>query len=177
MVYRKDIEMYNNDYGEELLLHHYNKFSTKEDTMASDWDKIPSIPGVGVDWEYEPATSLGNRSWKRLIQKDLHQLLGATSTQIKMVTASNEMKGSLVDISQKGLGVLLETALPVGEVTKIGFHLGKEKIVSKAVTKNRVSLAKNHQKNYRIGLEFVGLSGKMEEYIVQLVSSTGYGKI
>ena len=141
--------------------------------MALDWDNIPSIPGVGVDWDYEPETSLGNRSWKRLIQTDLQNLLGVRSTAIKMITVDTELKGRLVDLSQKGLGVLLETALPVGEKTKIGFHLGQKTIVSQAVTKNSIRQAKSH----RVGLEFVGLPGKMEDYIVQLVSSAGYGKI
>lgn len=141
--------------------------------MASKWDKIPSIPNLTVDWDYEPETSLGKRLWKRLVQKDLKNLLGTESTPVKMITADAEIKGRLVDISQKGLGVLMEDSLPLGKAGKVGFRLGKETIVSQAVTKNSRRLPVNH----RVGLEFVGLSGKMEEYIAHLVSADSYGQI
>lgn len=141
--------------------------------MASDWEKIPSIQGLAVDWDYEPESSLGKRSWKRLVQKDIQRLLGNDKTHVKMITADTEIKGHLLDISQKGLGVLLEKPLPVGVRGKIGLHLGKETIVSQTITKNSVRVARDH----RVGLEFVGLSAKMEEYIVRLVSSVSYGQI
>ena len=141
--------------------------------MASKWDKIPSIQGLAVDWDYEPETSIGKRLWKRLVQQDLQSLLGTVSTPVKMITADTEIKGRLIDISQKGLGVLLENGLPVGKSGKVGFRLGKETIVSQAVTKNSHRLPVNH----RVGLEFVGLNGKMEDYIAQLVTSDGYGQV
>jgi len=141
--------------------------------MASKWDKIPSIPNLSVDWDYEPETSLGKRLWKRLMQKELQCLLGTTSTPVKMILADTEIKGRLVDISQKGLGVLLEDGLPVGKSGRVGFRLGKETIVSQAVTKNSRRLPVNH----RVGLEFVELNNKMEEYIAQLVSSDSYRQV
>ena len=141
--------------------------------MASGWDKIPSIPNLTVDWDYEPKTTLGNRLWKRLLQRDLQNILGAEHTPVKMITANMEVQGQLVDISQKGLGILLDTALDGGVTGKVGFHLGNETIISKAVTKNSTRLAKNH----RVGLEFIDLSEKMEDYIVQLVSAESYGKL
>ena len=150
-----------------------NEFCKKEDDMASQWDKIPSIPNISVDWDYEPETSLGKRLWKRLVQHDLQSLLGTSSTPVKMITADTEVKGRLVDISQKGLGILLEDGLSVGKSGKVGFRLGKETIVSKAVTKNSHRLAVNH----RVGLEFVGLNSRMEDYIAELVSSDSYGQM
>lgn len=141
--------------------------------MASGWDKIPSIPNLKVDWDYEPQTALGNRLWKRLLQKDLHNILGVKHTPVKMITASSEVQGRLVDISQKGMSILLDTALDRGVTGKVGFHLGKETIVSQAVAKNSTRLAKNH----RVGMEFIGLPEKMEDYIVQLVSTESYGKL
>lgn len=140
--------------------------------MASSWDKIPSIPNLTVDWDYEPEHSLGKRMWKRLIQKDLHRLFGVKHTPVKMITAQSEMRGRLVDISQKGLGIIFDGALEEGANGKIGFHLGKETIVSQAVTKNSVRVAGNH----RVGMEFIGLPQKIEEYIVQLVSAESYGQ-
>ena len=141
--------------------------------MASDWDRIPSIPNLTVDWDYEPDNSLGKRLWKRLAKQNLQIVLGVNYTPVKLITAKTEIKGRLVDISSKGLGILLETAIPVGEKGKIGFHLGKKTIVAQAVAKNSVRVAKNH----RIGLEFVGLSDQTEDDIVQLMSSGNYGKI
>jgi hypothetical protein len=113
-----------------------NVLCKKEGEMTSKWDKIPSIPNLTVDWDHEPDTSLGKRLWKRLVQQDLQSLLGTSSTPVKMITADTEIKGRLVDISQKGLGVLLEDGLPVGKSERVGFRLGKETIVSQAVTKN-----------------------------------------
>lgn len=150
-----------------------NVFCKKEGEMTSKWDKIPSIPNLTVDWDYEPDTSLGKRLWRRLVQQDLQSLLGTSSTPVKMITADTEIKGRLVDISQKGLGVLLEGGLPVGKLGRVGFRLGKETIVSQAVTKNSQRLSVNH----RVGLEFVGLNGKMEDYIAQLVSTDSYGQV
>lgn len=141
--------------------------------MTSKWDKIPSITNLTVDWDYEPDTSLGNRLWKRLVQQDLQSLLGTSSMPVKIITADTEIKGRLVDISQKGLGILLEDGLPVGKSGRVGFRLGKETIVAQAVTKNSLRLSVNH----RVGLEFVGLNGKMEDYIAQLVSSDSYGQV
>lgn len=150
-----------------------HKFCTKEDAMASGWDKIPSIPNLEVDWGYEPENTLGNRLWKRLQRRDLRRILGVKETPVKMVTADSEMRGRLVDVSQKGLGVLVDRGLERGATGKVGFHLGKETIVAKAVMKNSVRQAGNH----RIGMEFVDLSGSMEDYIVHLVSSESYGQV
>ena len=141
--------------------------------MASGWDKIPSIPNLTVDWDYEPESALGKRLWKRLTTDDLQSVLGVNYTPVKMITADTEIKGRLVDLSRKGLGVLLETAIPVGEKGKIGFHLGKKTIVAQTVTKNSVRVARNH----RVGMEFVCLPDQIEDYIVQLMSSGSYGKI
>ncbi len=140
--------------------------------MASSWDKIPSIPNIEVDWDYEPGNSLGNRMWKRLIQRDLHRLFGVKHTPVKMITGQTEMWGRLLDINQKGLGIMFDGALEKGAEGKIGFNLGKEAIVSQAVTKNSVRVAQNH----RVGMEFVGLPQPIEEYIVQLVSADSYGQ-
>jgi len=140
--------------------------------MASSWDKIPSIPNIEVDWDYEPESSLGNRMWKRLIQKDLHRLFGVKHTSVKMIAGQSEMRGRLVDISQKGLGIMFDGAMERGGKGKIGFHLGEETIVSQVVTKNSVPVAGNH----RVGMEFVGLPQNIEDYIVQLVSADSYGQ-
>lgn len=150
-----------------------DKLCKKEDEMASNWDKIPSIPNLTVDWDYTPETSFGKRLWKRMVQQDLRSLFGIDSTPVKMITAETEIKGRLVDISQKGLGVLLEDGLPAGKMGKIGFRLGKETIVSQVVTKNSRRLSVNH----RVGLEFVGLNRKMEDYLADLSSADSYGQV
>lgn len=140
--------------------------------MASGWDKIPSIPNLEVDWDYEPENALGNRRWRRLQQPNLTRILGVPSTPVKMITANAELRGRLLDISQKGVGLMLEKGFERGETGKVGFHLGKETIISKAVTRNSVRQADNN----RVGLEFIDLPGDMEEYIAELVSAESYGQ-
>lgn len=141
--------------------------------MTSGWDKIPSIPNLEVDWDYVPETALGNRLWKRLQQKDLRRILGVKSTPVKIITADSELRGRLLDISQKGLGLLLDKGFEKGETGKIGFHLGKETIITQAVTRNSIRQADNH----RVGMEFIGLPDDIEHYIVQLVSAESYGQV
>lgn len=141
--------------------------------MASDWDKIPSIPNLEVDWDYEPESALGNRSWKRLVKQDLNRMLGVRDTPVKLMVNDTEILGSLLDVSQGGVGVLLKQPMAVGALNKIGFFLGKETIISKVTTMYSTAWEDRH----RIGMQFVGLAENSQGAIEQLVVSGGFDRL
>mgnify|MGYP000996368894 CR=1 FL=1 len=81
---------------------------TKE---KANWDDIPSLEGLEVDWQFEPENPLGKRGWVRMENSDLYSLLGVKSIAVKVVSKNFEGKGYLVDIAQSGLAVLMDTQL------------------------------------------------------------------
>lgn len=134
------------------------------------WDNIPSLEGLEVDWDYEPDNPLGKRTTVRIGDKQLHSLIAKENTPVKLLTSSLEHKGYLVDISQGGIAVLLDSQLPTGQPVKIGFFLGNEKIVANALVRNIVAV----DNKFRTGIEFVGLKKVYDEYIAGLISSSVY---
>jgi hypothetical protein len=140
---------------------------TKE---KANWDDIPSLEGLEVDWQFEPENPLGKRTWVRMERSDLYSLLDVKSIPVKVVSKNFDGKGYLVDIAQSGLAVLLETQLNQDQKVKIGFFLGKQKIVSRGIVRNVL----DQQGRYRTGMEFVELGKEYESFIVGLVSSKVY---
>jgi hypothetical protein len=139
----------------------------------SSWDDIPSLDGLGVDWEYEAENPLGKRGWPRITNNDLYSLLDVKSIPTKVVSADFEQTGHILDISKNGLAVLLSAQLSDGQRVKIGFFLGKRKVVSRAVVRNTCTV----EGKFRIGMEFVGLDKDSEAYIVSLGSAKGFKDI
>ena len=84
----------------------------------SRWDDIPSIEGLEVDWHYEPETTLGKRAWVRMTERDLLPLFDAQSLSVQVAAKNFDGLGSLVDIGQSGMAVLLDTKLAVSESGK-----------------------------------------------------------
>jgi len=140
---------------------------TKEKTS---WDDIPSLEGLEVDWQFEPENPLGKRAWVRMESCDLYSLLGVKSIPVKVVSKNFEGQGYLTDIAKSGLAVLLDTQLSQNQQTKIGFFLGKQKIVSRAIVRN----VRDQQSRYRTGMELVDLAKEYESFIVGLISSKVY---
>jgi len=141
---------------------------TKE---KSGWDNIPSLDGLKVDWEYEPENALGKRARDRMTAKELHRLFGVKNIPIKVVAKKFDEKGYLLDISNGGGAILLAKSLAEGQLVKIGFFLGKQKIVERAVVRNIVPTKTG---KYRTGIEFIELTEDSESYIGSLISARGY---
>lgn len=140
---------------------------TKE---KGNWDDIPSLDGLEVDWQFEPESPLGKRAWVRISNSDLLPLLGVRSIPVRVVSKDFDGKGYLVDIAQSGLGVLLDTKLAGSEQVKIGLFLGKQKIVSRAVIRN----VRTEEGGHRTGMEFVDLEKEYESFISGIISTKGY---
>lgn len=139
----------------------------------SSWDDIPSLDGLGVDWEYEAENPLGKRAWARIANRELYSLLDVKSIPTKVVSTDFDKTGQLLDISKNGLAVLLPAQLSDGQRVKIGFFLGKHKVISRAVVRNILTM----EGKFRIGMEFVGLDKDSEAYIVSLGSAKGFKDI
>lgn len=87
----------------------------------SSWEDLPSLNGLEVDWEYKPENPLGQRAWARMVNRDLFFLFAVKSIPVKVMANSYDKTGHLLDISKKGLAVLLPARLDREQPVKIGF--------------------------------------------------------
>ncbi len=126
-----------------------------------------------MDWQFEPENPLGKRALVRISRSDLYPLLEVKSIPIKVVAKNFDEKGYVVDLAQSGLAVLLHSPLAESQPVKVGFFLGQQKIVSRAVVRN----VRAEQGGYRIGIEFVDLNKDNASFIVGLISSKSYKPI
>lgn len=136
----------------------------------SSWEDIPSLDGLEVDWEYEPENPLGKRSWARMANRDLFLLFSVKNIPVKVVARNFDRTGHLLDISKKGLAVLLPARLEREQPVKLGFFLGEKKVLSRAVVRN----VSDVEGKYRTGLEFVDLEKNLETFIVGLSAAKGF---
>lgn len=134
------------------------------------WDDIPSLQGLEVDWEYVPDNPLGKRAWMRMAGQDLLATLGANRIRVKVVAKDFEETGYLLDLSQSGLAVFLNTPLAAGQAVKLGFFLGQHKVIAKAMVRN----VRRLEGGQRTGIEFVGLAKESETFITGLISAKVY---
>lgn len=133
----------------------------------SGWDQIPSLKGLEVDWKYEPENPLGKRAWLRIADNELHVVLGVKNIPVKVVSKGFEETGFLLDIAQGGFAALLKTKLAEEQLLKIGFFLGKQKVVSRAIVRNIASL----EGRFRTGIEFIELDNECISYIAGIIAS------
>lgn len=125
------------------------------------WDDIPSLDGIGVDWEYKPDNPLGKRAFVRVQKGELHTLFEARQIIVRVADGKVDTRGVLNDISEGGLSVNLKIALSVNQPVKVGFFLGTQKIVSRAEVKQ----VKKHEGKYKIGFAFVGLKKEYKTFL------------
>ena len=138
-------------------------------TKAS-WDNIPSLEDLKMDWDYEPENPLGRRSSIRLSKNDLIRTLDAEQIPVKIISRKFDNNGSLVDLSTKGLAVLLDVEMKAGILIKVGFLLGKVKVIARGIIRNSSKL----RDFYRTGIEFVEFEDEATAFIASLTSSKVY---
>jgi c-di-GMP-binding flagellar brake protein YcgR len=138
----------------------------------SSWDDIPPLDGLEVDWEYKPENPLGKRAWARIANRELFFLFAVKSIPVKVVAKNYDKSGYLLDISKKGLAVLLPARLQKEQPVKIGLFLGGKKVTSRAMVRNTSEV----EGKYRTGLEFVELDKELENYLVGLGATKGFQK-
>lgn len=125
------------------------------------WDDIPSLEGIGVDWEYEPENPQGKRAYVRVQKGELHTLFEARQIVVRVADGKVDARGPLNDISEGGLSVNLNIALSVGQFVKIGLFLGNQKIISRAEVKR----VQKHDGVYKVGMAFVDLKEHYQSFL------------
>jgi hypothetical protein len=135
-----------------------------------NWDDIPDIQGLSVDWEYAPENPLGKRSCPRLKNEDLQPLLNSNAIMVQVATKEFSTKGVLVDLSQKGAAAFLQHKINPKTIIKFGTMLGQHKFITRGIVQN----ASLSGKGYRTGIEFVGISKEDQAFILGLHSSASY---
>jgi hypothetical protein len=131
------------------------------------WDDIPSLPGLGVDWEFQPENPNGKRAHTRMDEKVLTSLFDGQRIQVKVATLETTLTGSLHDISEGGLAVQLDCRLAENQAIRVGLFLGTEKIISGAVVKHVQSRGRAHT----TGVKFIGLGRNERQHISSLYAS------
>ncbi len=131
------------------------------------WDDIPSLDGMGVEWDYKPETSLGKRAFVRINAADISGLFEVKEIFVKLATAQQTHTGRLLDISKGGISLSLSVALEENLPVKIGFFLGSTKVVSKAVIRH----TRQEGELYTTGIKFIDLNEESAEYIGGLYAS------
>ncbi len=131
------------------------------------WNDIPSLDGLQIDWEYKPKSSLGKRSYARLKSDDISGLFEIKELLVKVATFKKIYTGKLLDISEGGSLLSLPDSLEENIPLKVGFFLGKEKIVTKAVVRHSCKT----REGYTTGIMFVDLNKASAEYIAGLYAS------
>ena len=129
-----------------------------------NWDDIPSLENLEVDWEYSPENPLGKRAWVRISNSVLYRLFEVKLIPVKIVSKTFSKTGKLLDISPRGLAVVVDSKIEDDAHVNVGFFLGKRKVTSKAVVKN----SSNFDNGFRVGIEFVELKEDHVSYITEL---------
>ncbi len=131
------------------------------------WDDIPSLEGMGVDWNYKPETSLGKRAFVRINAADISGMFEVKEIFIKIATAQQTHTGRLLDISKGGISLSLSVSLEENLPVKVGFFLGTTKVVSKAIIRH----TRKENELYTLGIKFIDIDTDTAEYIGGLYAS------
>jgi hypothetical protein len=126
-----------------------------------DWDEIPSLEGLQMDWDYSGNDSLGNRRYERLTFGDVTEIFEVKAVPVRVATPELTIDGTLSDISGGGVAVILKKSFEAGQQAKIGFFLGRRKIISRVVARQTTQI----QNGFRIGFEFKDISEADATYI------------
>ena len=73
-----------------------------------DWDEIPSLEGLQMDWDYSGNDSLGNRRFERLTYGDVTEIFEVKAVPVRVATPEFTIDGTLSDISGGGVAVILK---------------------------------------------------------------------
>ena len=133
----------------------------------SGWDNIPSLEGLGVDWDFKPEAETERRTFRRMNRDDIARLFDMDTIVIKLATAQQTYDGHLVDISDGGVGLKLPVLLQENEFVKIGLMLGSKKIVTKGLVKH----VSKTDRNCKAGIKFVDIAKDSMEFIAGLYAS------
>lgn len=132
-----------------------------------DWDEIPSLEGLQMDWDYSGNDRLGKRRVERLTFGDVSEIFEIKAVPVRVATGESTMDGTLSDISGGGIAVTFKKPIEAGTKAKIGFFLGRRKMIFRVIARQVSEV----QDGFRIGFEFQDISEEDSTYINGLYSA------
>lgn len=132
-----------------------------------DWDSIPSLEGLEVDWEYNARKDRDKRVYVRLNLEDIGQLFEVSEIKVKVATAQQVYDATLSDISTGGVAVILAVSLQVNQPLKLGFVLSSMRIVTKGIVRHLKPL----KNGCKVGIQFIDLDTAAKDFIGGLYAS------
>jgi len=132
-----------------------------------NWDSIPSLEGLEIDWEYGKNNVQDQRAYVRLNLDDMGQLFAVSEVNVKIATMQQVHNGVLLDISTGGAAIRLAKPLEVKQPVKIGFVLSSVRVVSKGQVRHVRPL----EGGYKIGVQFIDLDLAAQDFISGLYAS------
>lgn len=132
-----------------------------------DWDEIPSLDGLQMDWDYSGQGPLAKRRFERLTDGDMTSIFEVKNVPVRVATSDFTADGILSDISGGGVAVLLRKELAIDQHVKVGLFLGRQKIVCQAIVKQSIQT----QSGYKIGFQFDNIKEEDSSYINGLYAS------
>jgi hypothetical protein len=133
----------------------------------SNWEDIPSLEGLEMDWDYSGEGAHAKRKFERLTLADMTSIFEVKDVPVRVAASGFSIDGSVNDISGGGIAVTLKKPLEVGQKVMVGFFMGSRKIVSRAVVRQ----AAPEPGGYRIGLQFEDIKEEDSRYINGLYAS------
>ena len=131
------------------------------------WDDIPSLDGLGVDWEYQPETLLDKRAFVRLGMGAVCRLVEVREIVVRLVTPKQQYEGPLVDVGAGGCALSMPVLLAIDSPVKVGFFLGSAKIISRGLVRH----ANAEGGRFITGIQFIDLAPASAEYIAGLYAA------
>ena len=98
---------------------------------------------------------------------ELFPVLNVNAIPVKVAATDFEEKGYVEDITPAGMAVILNTMLDREKPVMVGFFLGEQKIISKAIVKHVQEIGGK----YRTGLLFEDLNKEYADFIIGLFAS------
>lgn len=136
-----------------------------------NWDSIPSLEGLEVEWDYGKNNAQDKRTFVRLNLDDIGQLFEVSEIKVKVGTVEQVHDGVLLDVGTGGAAVKLSKSLEVHQPVKVGFVLSSRPVVTKGLVRHVQQL----ENEYKIGLQFIELDPCIEEFIGGLYASKVLG--
>ncbi len=133
----------------------------------TNWDDIPSLEGLEMDWDYAADGAHAKRRFERLTLDDMTNIFEMKTIPVRVAASDFTIDGTVNDLSGGGIAVTLKKPVEVGQKVMVGFFMGSRKIVSRAVVKQTAPV----KGGYRIGFQFEDIKEEDSSYINGLYAS------
>ena len=136
------------------------------------WDDIPSLEGLGMEWDYAPKAAGNKRTSLRMPENSLARLFESKEILARLAAEGQTYTVRIVDVSESGMAVAIPVSLAVDLVVSVGFFLGQRKIITKA----RVRHVRQADAGFVTGLAFLHLDKQHAEFIRELYAAQVLGR-